>query len=157
MKAGCAGRTCRGFTLIELMITVAVIGILAAIAYPSYREQMAKGRRAEAKQVVAEASQWMERFFAENYRYDQNTKGTAVTNSALFGGRFKQSPKSGSKAYDLSLANLGQQTYTIVATRAGQMTGDRCGDLTITHTGVIGAKNYTGYSDEASAIAACWK
>lgn len=147
-----------GFTLIELMITVAIIAILAAVAYPSYRDHVAKARRAEAKQVLMEASQWMERFFAENYRYDQNTKAVAVTDSSLFSGRFSKSPKSGSSAfYTVSLTDLGQQTYTIVATRAGTMIGDKCGDLTLRHTGVVGAKNYTGYASEEAAVAACWR
>ena len=58
----------QGFTLIELMIVVAVIGILASIAYPSYREYVAKSRRAEAKTVLLSAQQWMERFYTENFR-----------------------------------------------------------------------------------------
>lgn len=148
-----------GFTLIELMITVAIVAILAAVAYPSYRDQVAKGRRAEAKTVAVEASQWMERFYAENYRYDQNSKGTAVTDAALFKGRFPKAPKSGSANYTIALANLAQQTYTIELTRTGAMTGDKCGDFTITHTGVTGAKNFDSgsYANEKAAVAACWK
>ena len=52
----------QGFTLIELMIVVAVIGVLAALAYPSYKEYIAKSRRAEAKAVLLSGQQWMERF-----------------------------------------------------------------------------------------------
>lgn len=151
-------RPAAGFTLIELMITVAIIAILASVAYPSYRDHVAKGRRAEAKALATEAAQYMERFFAENYRYDQNSKGTAVTDSALFAGRFSQSPKTGGAAYTFSLTNLAQQTYTIEATRAGSMAGDKCGDLTIAHTGVVSAKNFASqYADANAAVAACWK
>lgn len=154
-----AGGRDRGFTLIELMITVAILAILASVAYPSYRDHVAKGRRAEAKTVAVEASQWMERFFAENYRYDENSKGTAVTDSALFAGRFPQAPKSGTASYNISLVDLTRQTYTIQLARTGSMASDKCGDLLITHTGVVGAKNYdtSAFSGETAAVAACWK
>ena len=49
-------RPAAGFTLIELMITVAIIAILASVAYPSYRDHVAKGRRAEAKALATEAA-----------------------------------------------------------------------------------------------------
>jgi len=68
----------QGFTLIELMIAVAIVGILAAIAYPSYIEHVRKTRRADAKAVVLELSQWMERFYTENSRYDKTRAGVDV-------------------------------------------------------------------------------
>ena len=49
----------KGFTLIELMITVAIIGILASVAYPSYREYVNKSRRVQAKTTLVAAQQWM--------------------------------------------------------------------------------------------------
>ena len=57
--------TAQGFTLIELMITVAVVGILAAIAYPSYNEHVRKTRRADARAVLLVSAQWMERLHRE--------------------------------------------------------------------------------------------
>ncbi|KAB7540342.1 prepilin-type N-terminal cleavage/methylation domain-containing protein [Verminephrobacter sp. Larva24] len=51
-----------GFTLIELMIVVAIIGIVSGLAYPSFKEQLAKSRRADAKALLVGAQQWMERF-----------------------------------------------------------------------------------------------
>ena len=59
----------RGFTLIELMITVAIIGILAAIAYPSYVEHIYRSRRAEAEATLMELAQWMERNYMVNLSY----------------------------------------------------------------------------------------
>ena len=153
-----AGRPPHGFTLIELMITVAIVGILAAVAYPSYLEQVAKGRRTEAKAILLQANQWMERFYAENYRYDQNTAAVAVTDAALFAGRFSQSPPSGGAAYTISLTNLAAQTYRVRAARAGSMAADACGDFVVTHTGAKGILNFgTRFASENAAVAECWK
>lgn len=121
-----------GFTLIELMITVAVIGILASIAYPSYQEQVRKSRRADAQGALLELSNFMERFFTENNRYDQNRAGNAV---AL---PFAESPKDGmTKYYDLSFqaGALNQTQYTLQAVPKGAQANDRCGTFRLTHTG----------------------
>ena len=159
MPAMVRGRSApRGFTLIEVMITVAIVGILAAVAYPSYLEHVAKGRRTEAKAILLQANQWMERFYAENYRYDQNTAAVAVTDAALFAGRFSQSPPSGGAAYTIGLTNLAAQTYRVRATRTGSMTTDACGDFVVTHTGAKGILNFgTRFASENAAVAECWK
>ena len=59
----------RGFTLIELMIVVAVVGILAAIAYPSYTDSIVKGRRAQGRTALAELMQQQERYMTQNNTY----------------------------------------------------------------------------------------
>ncbi len=74
----------RGFTLIELMITVAVVGILAAVAYPAYTNQIAKGRRAECRAGLFMAMQQQERYFTQYNAYA--TAGTVTNNIRTFSG-----------------------------------------------------------------------
>lgn len=151
----------KGFTLIELAITVAVIAILAATAYPSYREHVAKSRRAQATADLLAGQQWMERFYTENLRYDQNTGGTATSgNTGLFATRFPQTPSEGGAAtYTPRLSAVTAQSYTITATRTGTMTGDRCGNFTINHLGVRAVTGYSTshFANAAAATAACWR
>lgn len=151
--------TIKGFTLIELMITVAIIGLLASIAFPSYQEYIARGRRSEVKSVLLEASQWMERFYSENFRYDQNTAGSAI--ATVFPAIYSQSPRQGNAAYSISVSAAGTRTFTLTATRiAGQMmAADKCGDFSITNVGVKSNPNYssTNFSSASTAVLECWK
>ena len=150
----------RGFTLIELMITVAIIGILAAVAYPSYREYVAKSRRAEAQALLMQSSQWMERFYAENYSYSANTAGVAVTDATMFPARYSQSPASGTAAYTITVTPTAT-TFTVTATRTGTMAADKCGNFQITHTGVkqlaTGTYSSAAGATQVAAMQSCWR
>lgn len=118
-------RAARGFTLIEAMITVALIAILAAIALPSYQEYMRRSYRAEARAGLQEAAMWMERSATANGIYPM---------TADFPEALKNVP---SKRYTISLASATGATWTLTATRAagtGQAT-DRCGNYTLTQSG----------------------
>ena len=160
-----ARRYHRGFTLLELMITVAVIGILAAVAYPSYAEYVAKSRRATTIGLLQAAQQWMERFYTENYRYDKNTANTAVTDSSLFPAWFSVSPKPGDGAavYNItvSVTDGVRDVYSVKATRkAGtNMANDRCGDYVLDQYGRKKLENYdtSKFSSHAKALEYCWK
>jgi type IV pilus assembly protein PilE len=155
----------RGFTLIEVMIVVAIVGILATIAYPSYTEQVAKGRRSQARVQLLAAQQWMERFYSENYRYDKNSADVAADDDSQFKARFTTSPPptEGSAQYDIALVTpLARDTYTIRATRTSgaTMAADRCGDFTIDGMGrksiAAGTFDSNRFPTVKDAIAACW-
>ncbi|WP_343805514.1 type IV pilin protein [Marinobacterium maritimum] len=127
-------RTC-GFTLIELMIVVVILGILATIAYPSYLEYVNEARRSEARSNLLELAQFMERYHAANGRYVTTAGGSAAP--AL---PYTQSPKDGSsKFYNLSVVNAGNNQFQLNAAPIGVMAGDRCGTLTFNHQGVKGS------------------
>jgi type IV pilus assembly protein PilE len=125
-----------GLTLIELVVAMAVSAILMSVAYPSYLEQVRKGRRADAQAVLLEASQFMERYATENMRYDSNRAGVAVALPTALA----KAPKEGTtKYYDISLQAVAQNTYTLRAVPTGGQSSDACGTMTLTHTGVRSA------------------
>ncbi|MFZ4792103.1 MAG: type IV pilin protein [Candidatus Competibacteraceae bacterium] len=147
----------QGFTLIELMIVVAIVGILAAIAYPSYQDSIRKSRRADAKSVLLQTAQWMERYFTENNRYDQDRASTPVAVATTFAtAGLTQSPIEGTtKYYNVTIAAVAQNTFTL---NAAPITGsaqasDKCGTLTLTNTG---AKGISGASSGVTTDE-CWR
>jgi len=110
----------KGFTLIELMIVVAIVGLLAAIAYPSYQEYIARARRADAKTVLLENAQFLERFYTQNGTY-------AGANLP-----FVESPKDGAtKFYDLAFVARTATSFEIQAEPKNAQSGDRCGRLIV--------------------------
>jgi type IV pilus assembly protein PilE len=130
----------RGFTVIEVMIACVTVAILAAIAYPSYVNQMQKVRRSDAKSALLAAAGQMERYLTE-----RNTYATATLGS---GGVYPSTSLNG--YYTLSLTGLTATTYTLRAAPAGIQTGDPCGTFTYDQQGVQGV---TGGSKPASD---CW-
>ena len=129
VKSPSGQRKIGGFSLMELMIVVAIVAILGSIAYPSYLNQVTKSRRTDAQAVLMEAAQFMERFYTENNRYDQDTGGTAVALPA----QLQESPRDGgTKSYDITVQASTASTYTLRATPENGQAGD--GFLQVTNT-----------------------
>jgi type IV pilus assembly protein PilE len=117
----------RGFTLIELMITVAIVGILAAIAYPSYTNYVLRGYRSEGLAMLSDAAARMERFYAQNNTYAGATLATlGITNANSPNGRYTLSLPAAATAttYSLQIAPQGAQTKD---TTCGTMSLDQSG------------------------------
>ena len=131
-----------GFTLMELMIAVAVVGILASVAVPSYREHVAASRRTDAKAALLAIAQLMERNYTERGTYASVTLGTTGIYPAT-------SPQG---YYTLSIASQDADGFSLLATRASTQTGDKCGNYTYNQAGAKGvASASTGYT-----AAKCW-
>ena len=134
----CTSRKQSGFTLVELMITVAIIGILAAIAYPNYEEYTRRANRADAQAIMLENAQFMERYFTTNGTY----AGADLPK--------QQSPESGTAKYTLPDPAGDATSYLIQAVPSGTYTDPLCGTLTIDQTG-------SKTEDGTGALSDCWK
>ena len=138
----------KGFTLVELMIVVAIVGILAAIAYPSYQEQVRKSRRADCAGELTLLANAMERFFTLNGTYT----GASVTGAnPIFPDECPIDGGTASYDFDVNVTNLGLG-YTVTAAPKGPQAGDKCGTLTLTHTGDQDVSGATGGMTKAE----CW-
>lgn len=119
----------KGFTLVELLITVAVVAVLAAIAFPAYQEQVRSTRRAEARAALQEIALRQQAFFLDNRTFTA-TLGAGGVDSAT---------KTGSGFYDLAVTNptgcpIGS-CYRLEATPNGVQADDSCGILVLTSVG----------------------
>jgi type IV pilus assembly protein PilE len=141
-----------GFTLIEVMVVVAIIGILAAIAYPSYTESVLKGRRAEGRAALAELLQQQERYMTQKNAYLSftNASGTTVPATVPFKTFSGDSPAKAAYQLQASVCAAGVALSECVMVEALPVGSDpRAGTLRVLSTGV---KTCTGTNTSV-----CWK
>ena len=139
-----------GFTLIELMITVAVVGILAAIAYPAYTSAIMKSRRAEAKAMLLEVAQKQERFYTEKNTYTTALTGTAGLNYPSGTLKSENGHYTIAAAASSGDGNTIANSFTLTATPTGTQAKDTvCKNFTLTNTN---AKGISGTGN----VSECW-
>ena len=133
--------TNRGFTLGELMIAVAIVAILAAIVYPSYRDQVIRSNRSDAKIALSQAAQELEKCYT---RFNAYNAAACAAAANLAGGI-----DSPARRYRVTAA-ISDVDYTLTATRQGPQADDsQCGDYTLTNKGAQGATGSGG-------VTTCW-
>ncbi len=137
----------KGFTLIELMIVVAIIGILAAIGYPSYQDSVQKSRRADCEGALVGFAGAMERYFTTTNSYTGAGAAGADTGAPTI-YPIKCPIDGGTTSYDLTIEAATATTYTLAATPVNAQASDACGTLTLTQTNIKG-------SDDT--VANCWE
>lgn len=145
-----------GFSLIELLVTVAVVGLLASVAYPAYTRHVERSDRAQARAALLEAAQYLERYYS--------TQGTYV--DAVLPDRLRRVPPAPVQAanngaapparYLLQVA-VTATTYTVTAVSGNAR--DECGDLAISHLGVRTASRANGANaqPDPQRVAHCWR
>ncbi len=135
----------RGFTLIELMIVVAILGVLASIALPAYQQSVRAGARSEAQSLLLQVAANQERFYSDNNSYSTNADPLSDPAVATL-----TSPNG---LYQVSVTACGGgaigNCFVATATPQGNQTSDSCTTLTLSNTGLRGA---TGDSVEN-----CWR
>lgn len=119
----------------ELMVVLAIIGILVAFAYPSYIDQVVKTKRKAAAACLTEYANYMERYYTTNLRYDQDAAATANTLPAL--DCTTDSNLDTAYSFTLPAGTLAQSTYILNAVPQGNQAGEdpECATLSLNQTG----------------------
>lgn len=126
-----------GFTLVELMVTVAIIGIIAGLAYPAYQGYMEKSRRSDARVALLRMADAQERFYLQNNTYSANVNDVGGT-------------ATDSQYYTLAVTAADANTFTLTATpvATGPQAHDAaCPDLILDSAGL----------KTSSGVGPCWK
>ena len=148
----------KGFTLIELMVTLAVFAILVAIAYPSYRQYIINSRRSDAKILLSDAATHEERFYTQYNTYTTTIVQTAgCTGSACGLGYATNLSPEGYYTLAVTVGPTGNinSSFLLTATpttKGGQNNDTTCAAFTLDSTGVKASTN----SSNAVTTTQCW-
>jgi len=142
-----------GFTLIEAMITVVILGVVSAVAYPGLVEYMNRGKRSDVRVLLMENAQYMERFYTENNSYLISLSGTQPVLPNLV------SPKNSTGTqvqYQLEFSPASPRTartYSLDARPVNKMAGDPCATFTVNN---FGQRTITGTLGASKTQDLCW-
>ena len=153
----------RGFTLIELMVVLAIVGILAAMAYPSFHRYIVRSKRAQAPGLLLQLMQQQERYYSRNNSYIVFSAGASDPQQKLF--RWWSGNSAADSAYELAglpcadttIAQCVQLTATPgTANVDSRFRDDDCGVLALTSTGERSASGERAADGKTAAGARCW-
>ena len=117
-----------GFTLVELLVALAALGILAAIALPAFFEQLARARRMDVQAALLEDAAYMQHYYAAHNAYT-DTPAPQLP--------FASTPRLGAASYAITVRvpPADSTSFVLTATRSGVMSSDACGDFTYDNLG----------------------
>jgi type IV pilus assembly protein PilE len=132
-------------SLIELLTVLLIVGLLAALAWPSYRSQLQRSHRAQAAVTLLQAQQFMERYYSVQGSYliaaGQKPSLPAALQSVIVDGQ---------TLYAVQIEQVDAVSYQLRAEPQGAMRSDACAALTLSHTGLKGRSG-------TAAVQECWR
>jgi type IV pilus assembly protein PilE len=152
-RGGSARRAARksmlGFSLIELLLVLVIMGIVSAIALPNYKQHVQRGHRAEAAGALLESQHFMERYYSAHGRYDGSAQEPGKPPELPL--RLQGVPAGADQRYQLQLVSASVNAYELRAEPVGSMAGDKCGTLTLNQAGL------RGLADSDLSVTDCWR
>lgn len=138
----------RGFTLVELLVALAALGVLAAIALPAFLEQLARARRTDVQAALLEDAAYMQHYYAAHNAY-ADTPAPQLP--------FTSTPRLGTASYAIavSVPPADPTSFVLTATRTGAMASDACGDFSVDNLGRRDLVPGTFAADRGAA--SCWR
>ena len=135
-----------GFSLVELLVVLVIMGVISALALPGYTRYVQRGNRTEVMTALLEAQHFMERYYSANGQYLSPANAVPMLPQRLQG-----IPSQGTVRYQLSVREATANSYLLQAVPEGSMADDVCGSLTINQTGLRGVLNST------NSVSECWR